>query len=93
MPANKKLIERDIYDVYLNYYKDRWRYLKYKEDGINRFPKPTKQELLIFNFKTNLYKRMKIMKKQRQPFIYKKDPLSESSDYSSDWEYFSEEYS
>ena len=31
-----------------------WRYKKYKEDGINRFPEPTEFELMIYKFKMDI---------------------------------------
>lgn len=87
----------------LIYYVNRWRYLKWKEDGINRFSKPTMHDIMLFNFRMNVFKQAKRIKEEREKARAEwekanenvdqnaPDPLSESSDYSSDYEYYSNE--
>ena len=45
-----------ILSRYFQLYFDRWRYIKWKSDGINRFPIPTEMDIMRFAFQMTIYR-------------------------------------
>ena len=64
-PVDNSLL---ILKKYFQRYFDRWRFLKFKDDGVNRFPRPTENELMRFAFQMTLYriKKQKMEEKEEE---------------------------
>jgi len=86
---------RTIKKYFAEVFLPRWRYRKYKEDGINRFPIPSEFEIMIFNFKMTIYAQMKQKEKENRERVkkerYKEELAAQHEGFNEgewEWEYY-----